>query len=155
MILIKNSLFLFILFIATGLAGYASNLSGDSYSRSEARIVQQVDFGTVVQLRPVRIEGTKTPIGSGAGAIAGGIAGSSIGGYKASKVMAVIGAVAGGIAGAAIEEGVTRTRGVEVTVKMDNGRTIAIVQALSPNERLSVGERVRVIHSGENVRVAH
>ncbi len=155
MILMKNGLFLFILFIAAGLAGCASNLSGDSYSRSEARIVQQVDFGTVVQLRPVRIEGTKTPIGSGAGAIAGGIAGSSIGGDKASKVMAVIGAVAGGIAGAAIEEGVTRTQGVEVTVKMDNGRTIAIVQALSPNEKLSVGERVRVIHSGENVRVAH
>lgn len=151
----KNSLFLLLLVIATGLAGCASNLSGESYSRSEARIIQQVDFGTVVQLRPVKIEGTKTPLGSGAGAIAGGLAGSSVGGDVTGKVMAVIGAVAGGLAGAAIEEGVTRTQGVEITVKMDDGRTIAIVQALSPNERLSVGERVRVIHSGENVRVAH
>jgi len=151
----RNRLFLLILFIATGLAGCASNLSGDSYSRSEARIVQQVDYGVIVQLRPVRIEGTKTPIGTGAGALVGGLAGSSVGGDTTSKVMAVVGAVAGGLAGAAIEEGVTRTQGVEITVKMDNGRTIAIVQALSPNERLSVGERVRVIHSGENVRVAH
>ena len=69
--------------------------------------------------------------------------------------MAVIGAVAGGMAGAAIEEGVTRTQGVEITVKMDNGQNIAIVQALSPNERFSVGDRVRVIHSGQTARVAH
>jgi len=152
--LMKNSLLLLLL-ITIGLAGCASNLSGESYSRSEARTVQQVEYGVIEQLRPVKIEGTKTPIGSGAGAIAGGIAGSSIGGNTTSKVMAVIGAVAGGIAGAAIEEGVTRTQGVEITVKMENGRTIAIVQALSPNEKFSVGERVRVIYSGNNTRVAH
>lgn len=154
-ILMKNSLLLLLLLLATGLAGCASTLSGESYSRSEARTVQQVEYGVIEQLRPVKIEGTKTPIGSGAGAIVGGIAGSSVGGDTASRVMAVIGAVAGGIAGAAIEEGVTRTQGVEITVKMEDGRTIAIVQALSPNERFSVGDRVRVIYSGRNTRVAH
>ncbi len=153
--MIKNMLFMLLLLVAAGLVGCASNLSGDSYSRSEARTVQRVDYGIIEQLRPVKIEGTKSPVGSGAGAIAGGIAGSSAGGGATSKVLAVIGAVAGGLAGAAIEEGVTRTRGVEITVKMDDGQFIAIVQALSPNEKLSVGERVRVIYSGENVRVAH
>ena len=69
--------------------------------------------------------------------------------------MAVIGAVAGGMAGAAIEEGVTRTQGVEITVKKNNGGTIAIVQALSPNERFTVGDRVRVLYGGQNTRVAH
>jgi outer membrane lipoprotein SlyB len=151
----KNSLLLLLLLTTTGLAGCASNLSGESYSRSEARTVQQVEYGVIEQLRPINIEGTKTPIGSGAGAIVGGIAGSSIGGDKTSKVMAVIGAVAGGMAGAAIEEGVTRTHGVEITVKLNSGRTIAIVQGLSPNERFAVGERVRVISSGQNTRVAH
>jgi outer membrane lipoprotein SlyB len=154
-ILMKNSLLLLLLLIATGIAGCASNLSGESYSRSEARTVQQVEYGIIEQLRPVKIEGTKTPIGSGAGAVVGGIAGSSVGGGRGSYVMAVIGAVAGGMAGAAIEEGVTRTQGVEITVKMNNGRTIAIVQVLSPNERFAVGERVRVISSGQNARVAH
>jgi outer membrane lipoprotein SlyB len=105
----KNSLLLLLLLTTTGLAGCASNLSGESYSRSEARTVQQVEYGVIEQLRPINIEGTKTPIGSGAGAIVGGIAGSSIGGDTASKVMAVIGAVAGGMVGAAIEEGVTRS----------------------------------------------
>ncbi|MGD2137613.1 MAG: hypothetical protein PVJ66_05160 [Gammaproteobacteria bacterium] len=152
---VKNIFLLLSLLVITGLAGCASNLSGESYSRSEARTVQQVDYGVIEHLRPVRIEGTKTPIGSGAGAIAGGIAGSSVGGGKGSYVMAVIGAVAGGMAGAAIEEGVTRTQGVEVTVKMNSGQTIAIVQELSPNERFAVGDRVRVLHSGQTVRVAH
>ena len=58
--------------------------------------MQQVEYGTIEQLRPVRIEGTKTPIGAGAGAAVGGIAGSSIHGGKTGQVMAVIGAVAGG-----------------------------------------------------------
>ena len=151
----KNSLLLLLLLTTTGLAGCASNLSGESYSRSEARTVQQVEYGVIEQLRPINIEGTKTPIGSGAGAIVGGIAGSSIGGGTTSKVMAVIGAVAGGMVGAAIEEGVTRTHGVEITVKLNNDRTIAIVQGLSPNERFAVGDRVRVISSGQNTRVAH
>jgi len=151
----KNSLLLLFLLITTGLAGCASNLSGESYSRSEARAVQQVEYGIIEQLRPVKIEGTKTPIGSGAGAVVGGIGGSGVGGGRGSYVMTVIGAVAGGMAGAAIEEGVTRTQGVEVTVKLNKGGTIAIVQALSPNERFAVGDRVRVLYGGQNTRVAH
>lgn len=154
-VLMKNSIFLLFLLVATGLSGCASDLSGESYSRSEARTVQQVEYGIIKHLRPVKIEGTKTPIGSGAGAAVGGIAGSSIGGGKGSYIMTVIGAVAGGMAGAAIEEGVTRAQGVEITVKLDNGQTIAIVQALSPNERYSVGERVRVLYAGQNTRVSH
>lgn len=151
----KNSFLLLVLLGPVLLVGCASNLSGSSYSRSEARTVQQVEYGIITQLRPVDIEGTKTPIGAGAGAIAGGIAGSSIGGDTASKVMSVVGAVAGGMAGAAIEEGVTRAHGVEITLQMPDGRTIAVVQALSPNERFRVGDRVRLISSGRNTRVAH
>jgi outer membrane lipoprotein SlyB len=152
---VKNSHLISFLLVATCLVGCASNLSGESYSRSEARTVQQVEYGIIEYLRPVKIEGTKTPIGSGAGAAIGGIAGSGVGGGRGSYVMAVIGAVAGGMAGAAIEEGVTRTQGVEITVKMNNGETIAIVQALSSNERFSVGDRVRVLYAGQNTRVAH
>jgi len=150
----KNSLLIVLLFVTTGLSGCASNLSGESYSRDETRTVQQVEYGIIEQLRPVKIEGTKTPIGSGAGAIVGGIAGSGVGHGRGSAVMAVIGAVAGGMAGAAIEEGVTRTQGVEITVKMNDGHSIAIVQALSPNERFAIGDRVRVLYGGKNTRVA-
>ena len=40
---------------------------------------------------------------------------------KKESVHAVIGAVAGGLAGSAAEEGITRTQGVEITVREDDG----------------------------------
>lgn len=46
------------------LTGCQSSLTGDSYSRDEARRVQTIRMGTIESLRPVKIEGTKTPIGT-------------------------------------------------------------------------------------------
>ena len=84
------------------LGGCQSSLTGDTYSRDEARAVQTVRMGTIESLRPVKIEGTKTPIGAGAGAVVGGIGGSGLGGGRGSAVLAVVGAVAGGLLGAII-----------------------------------------------------
>ena len=137
------------------LGGCASNLAGDTYSRDEARRVQTVRMGTIEALRPVKIEGTKTPIGGGAGAIVGGVAGSAIGGGRGSLVAAVIGAVAGGLAGSAAEEGITRTQGVEITVREDDGSTRAYVQAVQSNEIFRVGERVRIMTVDGTSRGSH
>ena len=137
------------------LGGCVSNLSGDSYSRDEARKVQTVRLGTIEMLRPVKIEGTKTPIGAGAGAVVGGIGGSTIGGGRGSAVAAVIGAVAGGLLGAMTEEGLTRTQGVEITVREDDGTLRAYVQQVQENEIFRVGERVRIMTVDGTSRVAH
>ena len=141
--------------VSVAMSGCASNLSGDSYSRDEARMPQQVQYATVVQVRPVKIEGTKTPIGPGAGAVIGGVAGSTVGGGTGSTIAAAAGAVAGGLAGAAAEEGITREQGVEVTVRYDNGQTVAIVQAVSKDETFRVGDKVRVLTANGNTRVSH
>ncbi|MBF7141506.1 MULTISPECIES: glycine zipper 2TM domain-containing protein [Pseudomonas] len=137
------------------LSGCASSLTGDTYSRDEARRVQTVRMGTIEALRPVKIEGTKTPIGTGAGAIVGGVAGSAVGGGRGSLVAAVIGAVAGGFLGSASEEGLTRTQGVEVTVREDDGSTRAYVQQVQENEVFRVGERVRIMTVDGTSRVTH
>ena len=135
------------------LTGCASSLTGDSYSRDDARKVQTIRMGTIESLRPVRIEGTKTPIGAGAGAVVGGVAGSTIGGGRGSAVAAVIGAVAGGLAGAAAEEGITRTQGVEITVREDDGALRAYVQAVEPNQVYRIGQRVRIASVNGQSRV--
>lgn len=140
---------------ALGSVGCASNLTGDSYSREEARAVQQVQFGTVKHTRPVVIEGTKTPIGAGAGAAVGGIAGSTVGDGTSGQIGAVLGAVAGGLVGGATEEQVTKSQGIEVTVQLDDGPMIAVVQKQEPDVTFNVGERVRVLTVGGNTRVAH
>ena len=140
-------------FLSLVLGGCTSNLTGDSYSRDEARTVQNVRMGTIEYLRPVQIEGTKSPVGSIAGAAVGGIGGSSVGGGKGSYVMAVIGAVAGGLLGAAAEEGLTRTQGVEITVREDAGSLPAYVQEVEPNQVFQVGQRVRILTVNGTSRV--
>lgn len=84
---------------ALTLGGCASGLGSRDYSRGQARGAQEVQMGVVVAVRDVKIEGTKTPIGTGAGAVVGGVAGSQIGGGRGSLVGAVVGAVAGGLGG--------------------------------------------------------
>jgi outer membrane lipoprotein SlyB len=140
---------------ALTMSGCISSLQGDTYSREDARTPQVVRTGTIETLRPVKIEGSKTPIGAGAGAVVGGVAGSSVGGGKGSIVAAVIGAVAGGMLGAATEEGLTRTQGVEITVKEDSGVTRAYVQQVEEGEVFRVGDRVRIMTVNGNARVAH
>lgn len=127
------------------LSGCASSLSGSAYSRDQARVAQDVEYGRVEAVRVVAIEGTKSNIGTGAGAIAGGVAGANISsGTTTRTVGALAGAIIGGMAGAAAEEGITRQDGLEVTVRLDSGRSIAVVQATDVQFR--PGDRVRVLH---------
>ena len=56
------------------LGGCAQGLGGGTYSRTEARRAMTVQFGTIESVRAVQLEGTKTPVGSVAGAAVGGIA---------------------------------------------------------------------------------
>lgn len=135
------------------LVGCASGTGGKDYSRAQTRAAQEVQMGIVESVREVNIEGTKTPIGAGAGAVVGGVAGSTVGSGKGSVVGAAVGAVLGGLGGAAIEEGATRNKGVEITVKLDSGRLIAITQ--SADETFQVGDRVRVLSGGGATRVSH
>lgn len=135
------------------LAGCASSKSGDVYTRDQARREQTIRMGVVESIREVLMEGTKSPVGAIAGGAVGGIAGSTLGGGRGSAVAAVIGAVVGGLAGSAIEEGVTRKQAMEITVKMDNGHLIAIVQEGDPRE-FRAGDRVRIISSGGESRVS-
>jgi len=135
------------------LAACASSNSGSVYSREDARKTQTVRTGTVESVRQVKLEGTKSPIGTIAGGAVGGIAGSSVGGGKGSTIAAVLGALVGGIAGSAAEEVATRKDALEITVKLDGGGMLAVVQ--EADEAFSAGQRVRLIENGGTTRVSH
>jgi outer membrane lipoprotein SlyB len=143
-----------LILLVSFLAACASANSGSVYSRDEARRVQTIKTGVVESVRQVKLEGTKSPVGTVAGGAVGGIAGSSIGGDgKSGMVGAVLGAVVGGIAGAMAEEGITRKDALEITVKLDGGGLVAIVQ--EADEVFKAGEKVRIIESGGVSRVSH
>lgn len=115
---------------------------GDVYSRSETRSAWNVQYGEVVDVDQVTIEGRRSEIGRVGGGLVGYQAGRTVGSGAGSRVAGAVGAVAGAVAGEAIEEGVTREKGLQITVKLDGGRTLAIVQAA--DQAFSVGEKVKV-----------
>ena len=140
--------------LLAGVTGCMSTLTGESYSRDEARRVQTVEYGMVEYVRPVKIEGTKTGVGPATGAALGGIAGSTVGHGRGSAAAGIAGAVAGGVAGGLAEEATTRRQGVEITVRMDNGRIISVVQQVSGSATFHAGDRVRVLTLGDTTRIA-
>ena len=133
------------------LSACASGVGGGDYSRDQARREQTVRLGVVDSVREVKIEGTRSGVGAVAGGAVGGVAGSTVGQGRGSTVGAVLGSVAGGVAGQAAEQGATRQTGLEITVKLDSGRLIAVTQAA--DETFKPGDRVRVLSDGATSRV--
>ncbi|MCM0147414.1 glycine zipper 2TM domain-containing protein [Photobacterium galatheae] len=138
---------------ALTLSGCASNPYGSSYGRSQAQRIQQVKYGTIVQIDPVTIEGEENVAGTIAGAAVGGILGSTIGGGKGSDIAAIGGGLLGGYAGNKASQSMSESNGVNLTIKLDSGDTIAIVQAADPNMIFRVGQKVRVNITGSTARV--
>ena len=133
------------------LLGCASSRSGDVYTRDQTRREMLVRTGVVESVREVLMEGTKSGTGTVAGAAVGGVAGSTVGGGKGHIVGAIAGAVLGGLAGNAIEENATKKNALEITVKLDNGQLIAVVQEMG--EVFYSGDRVRVLSGNGSTRV--
>ncbi len=137
------------------LGACASGKSGDVYSRDQVRQVQTYKVGVIESLRDVRIEGTQSQVGTTAGTLVGAIAGSGTSQGKTGQVASVLGAVVGGMVGAATEEAYTRENGLEISIKLEDGTHISVVQAKSSDETFKVGEKVRVIESAGVTRVTH
>ena len=114
---------------------------------------QSVRFGVVESVRPVNINPGPTGVGTAGGAMLGGIAGSNVGGGSGQIAGAIGGAILGGIIGSNIEKSANERPGVEVTVLLDSGQYVAIVQ--EADEQFRAGDRVRVLGGRGATRVAH
>ena len=111
-------------------------------------------FGVVLSTKPVVIEGNRSGIGQLPGAIIGGVAGSSVGDGKGQEIFTVLGAVGGAILGQQIEEQATRAQGLELTIQLDSGRTLSIVQEVDSVDAFREGQRVKVLTQGALARVS-
>ena len=136
------------------LAGCAQpGLGGGNYTRGQVRGEQSVRFGSVESVRDVIIDARDTGTGTLAGAAIGGVAGSTVGGgSRANAVGAIAGAVVGGIIGNAVEKSGNDRKGVEVTVRLENGNIIAVTQ--EKDEEFRVGDRVRILSGQGTTRVS-
>lgn len=127
-------------------AACAPSRTADTYNANQVGRTAIVTQGTIVGMRDVTVQGGAGGVGTTAGAIAGGIGGSFIGGDWRSNVLAgLAGAIVGGILGSQAERQVTGGTATEFTIQETDGTTIAVVQT---NESgLLVGDRVRILRS--------
>lgn len=120
--------------------------------RSAAGSMAVERTGVVTNVREVNIEGRRTNLGMFGGGLVGSAAasgGSGVGGAVAQAGGAVVGA----IAGQAIEEAATRDKAQEITVRLDDGRTVVVTQEVSTG-LYQDGDRVRVLDSYGRARVS-
>ena len=121
--------------------------SAYNYSAGQSQQVQQVQLGTVLYVQNVVIRASQAVTGAGStlGAVAGGFVGSRVGKGNGSAVGAVIGALGGAAAGNMAAGKAYQQPGLQITVRLDNGQTIAVTQAADVPIR--AGQRVELLGS--------
>lgn len=143
--------------LALPLASCTNFGSPDTYNLNEIGSTQETYYGTVTNVETVKIQANNANTGTALGAIAGGLTGGMLGGGAARFATAAGGTLIGGIAGNQIDKGINNTTGERITVKLDkkrNGhREYTIVQAVSKNNPIQIGQRVRVIMGNSGSRV--
>ncbi|AGV12053.1 TPA: glycine zipper 2TM domain-containing protein [Haemophilus influenzae] len=127
--------------------------SGDVYSASQAKEARSITYGTIVSVRPVKIQAdNQGVVGTLGGGALGGIAGSAIGGGRGQAIAAVVGAIGGAVAGSKIEEKMSQVNGAELVIKKDDGQEIVVVQ--KADSSFVAGRRVRIVGGGSNLNVS-
>lgn len=123
--------------------------------RTTSGKLQSVSSGTIVATKNVLIEGEVSRLGQTSGAIAGSAIGQTIGEGSGRTLATAGGAVIGGIVGGMVEKELTKKQAQELTVNLDDGGTVVVVQ-LRRDIGFVEGDRVSVTHTptGE-AHVAH
>lgn len=142
---------------STILAGCANTdiYSGNVYTSEQAKQTQTVTYGTVTNIRPVKIQAgdENNVLGTIGGAVVGGVLGSTVGGGKGQTLAATAGALAGGLAGNKIQDSVSKTDALEMEIRKKNGDIIVVVQKAKPGE-FQVGQEVRIANRGSVTTVS-
>ncbi len=154
MLRLNYSLLALVLAIFTLAACTPTKQTGTSYSRTEARTVQNVKLGRIVDVTVIQIEGTKSGAGEVVGGALGGVAGHSTGSGAEADLAAIAAGAVGAFIGSRVEEAATKSEGREYTIKLENGEVISVVQAVDgDSETIVAGDSVKVLSQGGTFRV--
>lgn len=149
----KSSLIIVALGVLAVGAGCTLPSTRRTVPRSQAGQLQTAEIGTVTSAREVNIEGERSQLGLIGGAATGAAAAKPApGSGRGAAVAQAGGAVVGAIAGQAVEEVATRKVAQEITVQLDDGRTVVVTQEVSDG-LFRDGDRVHVLHGGGGARI--
>lgn len=121
------------------------------YRDPDAYAARSVYLGRVTDVREVVVGRERSGAGVVLGAIAGGLIGSTIGGGSGRALATVGGAIAGGAIGDRVEHDHSRRWALEVSVVLDRGDHVVVLQDFGAD--LRPGDRVRVVGWGRDARV--
>jgi len=120
---------------------FSTGCAENALPASRAGVISQSYPGVVTMVENTQIQGDGQIAGV-VGAIAGGAAGSRVGGGEGQDLASMAGAVLGGMLGSKADVRPAK----RVTVKLDDGRTITTVLPINANNPMNftVGSRVTV-----------
>ncbi len=134
-----------VLFMA-GCESSSSATSRPVYSASQAGQIISGESGQVMAVEEVLIQAPSTSAGStGTGAQVGSAVGR---GVMTGNPMVIAGSI-GGIMGARAGAGLDNQVGDKITILLDNGKTVTVIQARDKEKPMMPGERV-VVESGSS-----
>jgi outer membrane lipoprotein SlyB len=142
--------------VAALVAGCA-DMGGSRYGEQAAPVTtagvpETARNGRITALETVQVDKDyKFGVGTVVGAVAGGIIGHQFGGGSGQTLLTIAGTLAGAAAGTAAESKINRQDAQKVTVAMESGGTVSIVQPV--DTRLGNGMNVRITGGGESARV--
>jgi outer membrane lipoprotein SlyB len=147
---VRGLLVLAILAACALVAGCAQNRPAEPPAGEE----RDVRMGVVEEVRRVPLPASSGGfVGTLGGATAGGIAGGSVGSGRGRQASSAVGAIAGSVAGRALESAVSATEGLEISIRLDSGSVILVLQP--DGETFKPGERVRVSSGARGTLVTH
>lgn len=133
--------------------GCAKSLEGDVYSRDEAQRTMNMQMATITATKPIVIEGDRSQTGKLAGGLIGGAAGYGVTESNTQALTTAIGTVAGAVVGQMAEEQLSRAQGLEITLKLDNGEDIIIVQEVDDVGDFVAGDKVKLVSGSGKLHV--
>jgi outer membrane lipoprotein SlyB len=144
-----------VLAVSISLTGCVTQNTEPMVPRAHVGVAAELTQGVVITAVPVTIEGDDSGIGTMGGAGVGGAGGVAAagGGGTEAIVASAVGAVAGAVVGKAVEERVTRKPGQRVTIRLDDGKIIEVVQEAEDGIFLE-GDRVNVAVGAGVTRVS-
>ena len=138
------------------LAACAPSQRSDVYQYPQGMRAQTVEMGVIESVRYVTARRARTPVSAPwvVRRSAASPAARSAAADAANAAGAIAGAIIGGVVGNAVENNANQRNGIEVTVRLDSGQTIAVPQE-NAGENFRPGDRVRVLSDGHTTRVAY
>jgi outer membrane lipoprotein SlyB len=138
--------------ISTASLASASEPPKPVYSRSEAGTAWSVNYGAITAIESVQIEGRRSQIGRIGGGLIGYELGRSVGQNSGRAIAGAVGGVVGAVAGQATEERMTRIPALQISVALNRGEEIVVVQPA--DQPFRIGDKVKVLrnqHGGARV----